>query len=140
MAFCYSDCEQQVSPGIVSIGNRVWNDYNKNGINDPDEPGIPGVSLVLWGDSDGDDVPDWEGFQGVEVTDEEGYYTFTGLDPGNYVVFVWSVDNLGAGSTPARISNLQLDMFLIRRMMWIWTITASEIHLPTSSLASSPYP
>lgn len=95
MAFCYADCEQQVSPGIVSIGNRVWNDLNRDGINDPDEPGIPGVSLVIWSDSDGDDIPDWQGFGGVQVTDEEGYYRFSGLEPGNYVVFVWQVDNWG---------------------------------------------
>ncbi|MEL6392846.1 MAG: sialate O-acetylesterase, partial [Bacteroidota bacterium] len=97
MAYCYSDCSQQVSPGIVSIGNRVWNDLDQDGINDPDEPGIPGVSLVLWGDSDGDDIPDWQGFGGVQVTDEDGYYRFAGLEPGNYLVFVWQVDNWGPG-------------------------------------------
>ena len=97
MAFCYEDCTQQVSPGIVSIGNRVWNDYNNDGINDPDEPGIAGVSLALWSDSDGDDVPDWQGFGGIRVTDEEGYYQFSGLQPGVYSVFVWSVDNWGPG-------------------------------------------
>lgn len=97
MAFCYTDCVDQISPGIVSIGNRVWNDFNQNGINDPDEPGIPGVSVVIWGDSDGDDVPDWQGFGGVQVTDEDGYYKFSGLQPGNYSVFVWSVDNWGPG-------------------------------------------
>lgn len=97
MAFCYDDCGELVSPGIVSIGNRVWNDLNRDGINDPDEPGIPGVSLVIWSDSDGDDIPDWQGFGGVRVTDENGYYRFSGLQPGNYVVFVWSVDNWGAG-------------------------------------------
>ena len=97
MAFCYGDCVEQISPGIVSIGNRVWNDLNKDGINDPDEPGIAGVSLVIWSDSDGDDIPDWQGFGGVRVTDEEGYYSFSGLQPGNYTVFVWSVDNWGPG-------------------------------------------
>jgi len=93
MAFCYGDCDQQISPGIVSIGNRVWNDLNQNGINDPVEPGIPGVSLVIWSDSDGDEIPDWQGFGGVQVTDDEGYYKFSGLQPGNYIVFVWQVDN-----------------------------------------------
>ncbi len=97
MAFCYDDCEQQVSPGIVSIGNRVWNDLNRDGINDPDEPGIPGVSLVIWSDSDDDGIPDWQGFGGVQVTDEEGYYRFSGLESGPYVVFVWQVDNWELG-------------------------------------------
>lgn len=97
MAFCYEDCNDPVSPGIVSIGNRVWNDLNQDGINDPDEPGIPGVSLVIWSDSDGDDIPDWQGFGGVRVTDENGYYSFSGLQPGNYVVFVWQVNNWDPG-------------------------------------------
>ena len=97
MAFCYTDCEEQVMPGIVSIGNRVWNDLDMDGINDPDEPGIPGVSVVLWSDPDGDGIPDWQGFSGVEITDEDGYYRFSGLAPGNYVVFVWQVNNWEEG-------------------------------------------
>ncbi|MCD6347781.1 MAG: T9SS type A sorting domain-containing protein [Bacteroidales bacterium] len=119
MAFCYSDCGNKISPGIVSIGNRVWNDYDRDGINDPNEPGIPGVSLVLWGDSNGDDIPDWQGFGGVQVTDNEGYYRFSGLQPGNYLVFVWSVDNWGSGepldgfkSTSGYVANANNDVDL----------------------------
>ncbi len=96
MAFCSQDCESDLSaPGVVSIGNRVWNDLNRDGINDPNEPGISGVSVVLWSDSDGDGNP--ELFSGIEVTDSEGYYKFSGLKPGNYLLFVWSQDNWGVG-------------------------------------------
>ena len=119
MAFCYADCDEQIAPGIVSIGNRVWNDYNMDGVNDPNEPGISGVSVLIWSDSDGDNIPDWQGFGGVQVTDEEGYYNFTGLAPGNYSVFVWSVDNWGTGeplegfqSTNGFISNANNDVDL----------------------------
>ncbi|MBK8080311.1 MAG: T9SS type A sorting domain-containing protein [Saprospiraceae bacterium] len=105
MAFCYEDCSEPVSPGIVSIGNRIWNDLDQDGLQDPDEPGIPGVSLVIWSDSDGDDIPDWQGFGGVRVTDEDGYYSFTGLQPGNYVVFVWSVNNWGPGEPLANFKS-----------------------------------
>jgi len=97
MAFCYQDCADPVSPGIVSVGNTVWNDLNRDGVKGPDEPGIPGVSLVIWSDPDGDGIPDWQGFGGVQVTDANGHYRFSGLKPGNYVVFVWSVDNWGPG-------------------------------------------
>jgi len=83
--------------GSNTIGNRVWHDVNQNGLIDPNEKGIPGVSLVLWQDSDGDNVPDWQGFGGVTKTDAEGYYSFGGLGPGNYLVFVWSVDNWEEG-------------------------------------------
>ena len=44
-----------------------------------------------------DGIPDWQGFSGVQVTDEEGYYRFSGLEPGNYIVFVWQVDNWEEG-------------------------------------------
>ena len=117
MAYCYTDCEDQIAPGIMSIGNRVWNDLNQDGIQDLEEPGIPGVSLVIWSDSDGDDIPDWQGFGGVRVTDEEGYYQFSGLQPGNYSVFVWSLDNWDPGeplegfqSTNGFVSNADNDV------------------------------
>jgi hypothetical protein len=98
MAFCTLGCDEElIEPDLTSIGNRVWNDYDRDGINDPNEPGIEGVSVVIWADSDSDDIPDWQGFGGVQITDEEGYYRFSGLLPGNYVTFVWSVDNWGAG-------------------------------------------
>lgn len=99
IAYCNSSCfgGELIDPELVSIGNRVWNDYNRDGINDPNEPGIAGVSVVIWYDSDGDDIPDSQGFGGVQVTDDEGYYRFDGLLPGNYVVFVWQVNNWGPG-------------------------------------------
>ncbi len=98
MSYCTANCDQElITPDLVSIGNRVWNDFNQDGINDPNEPGIPGVSVVLWYDSDGDDIPDSQGFGGVQITDEQGYYRFEGLLPGNYVTFVWQVNNWGPG-------------------------------------------
>ena len=53
--FCGLGCDaEQLEPDLTSIGNRVWNDYDRDGINDPNEPGIAGVSIALWSDSDGD--------------------------------------------------------------------------------------
>lgn len=83
--------------GSNTIGNRVWHDLNQNGLDDFDEPGIEGVKLLLWTDSNGDNIPDSEGFGGVATTDENGYYSFGGLGPGKYIVFVWSVDNWEEG-------------------------------------------
>lgn len=83
--------------GSNTIGNRVWHDLNQNGLIDNNERGISGVSLVLWTDSDGDGIPDGQGFGGVAITDEEGFYSFGGLAPGNYMVFVWEVDNWDDG-------------------------------------------
>ena len=119
MAFCYVECDEPVDPGIASIGNQVWNDLNMDGVHDPNEPGIPGVSVVIWSDPDGDGIPDWQGFGGVEVTDQEGQYRFSGLEPGHYLVFVWQVDNWDVGqplhgfqSTNGFVSNADNDVDL----------------------------
>lgn len=79
--------------GKNSIGKRVWNDLNQNGRDDFDEPGIEGVKILLWGDSNQDGIPDSEAFMGITTTNENGQYLFAGLEPGKYLVFVWFVDN-----------------------------------------------
>ncbi|GAB4246899.1 MAG: hypothetical protein Kow0027_08270 [Saprospiraceae bacterium] len=61
------------------IGNFIWNDLNQNGIQDPGEPGVPGVDVHLTGNTFGS-VP-------VDLTttsDSSGYYAFDGLAPGFY--------------------------------------------------------
>lgn len=83
--------------GSNTIGNRVWQDLNRNGLDDFDEPGIPGVTLLLWEDSDDNGIPDSEGFLGATETDENGHYSFGALSPGKYVVFVWFVNNWEEG-------------------------------------------
>ena len=34
---------------IGSLGDYVWEDVNANGVQDPTEPGIPGVTITLTG-------------------------------------------------------------------------------------------
>jgi len=80
-----------------SIGNLVWYDLNKNGTADEGEPGIPGVSVYLWRDTDGDDIPDGGTNPAVAITDSNGNYRYTGLAPGPYRAFVWMIDNWAIG-------------------------------------------
>ena len=61
-----------------SIGDRVFKDLDRDGIQDPGEPGIANVIVNLY-DASGNLV-------GTDVTDAEGYYTFTDLQPGDYTV------------------------------------------------------
>lgn len=63
----------------ASIGDFVWNDLNNNGIQDAGEPGIPGVTVTLYA-ADGTTV------LGTTTTDALGYYQFTNLDAGTYIV------------------------------------------------------
>jgi len=63
-------------PQKASLGNFVWEDLNGNGVQDPSEPGVFGVTVSLYR-SDGT-------FVGSTTTDGSGYYSFTDLDPGDY--------------------------------------------------------
>jgi len=78
-----------------SIGDFVWQDTNQNGIQDAGEPGIPGVTVNLFK-------------SGVKiastVTDQNGFYQFSGLCAGDYTV---SVDQttVPSGFVPTVCSN-----------------------------------
>ncbi|HEX2552350.1 MAG TPA: SdrD B-like domain-containing protein, partial [Microvirga sp.] len=61
----------------ASLGNRVWEDTNGNGIQDG-EPGIAGATVRLL-DANGNTIA-------TRTTDTNGNYSFTGLIPGDYQV------------------------------------------------------
>lgn len=63
----------------VSVGDYVWLDDNRDGVQDEGENGISGVVLVLTGPT-GESVVDVNGNPVVPaVTDDNGAYTFTDL-------------------------------------------------------------
>ncbi|TDM38796.1 hypothetical protein ETI10_13370, partial [Macrococcoides goetzii] len=59
------------------IGDKVWFDQDKDGIQDANEPGIPGVTVTLT-KPDGSTV--------TTTTDANGNYVFTDLPNGDYTV------------------------------------------------------
>jgi hypothetical protein len=72
----------------ASIGDRVWEDIDLDGLQDPGEPGVPGVVVSLYG-------PTGTSVDSV-TTDDDGIYRFAGLRPGTWSV---GVSNLPAGTT-----------------------------------------
>ncbi len=89
----------------VSIGDFVWDDENRNGIQDPGEPGVPGVTVIIYG-PDGEEVD-------RTTTDEDGYYSFPDLYPDTeYELEFEKPDGYsgwtppGAGDDPSRDSNV----------------------------------
>jgi len=60
----------------AQLGDLVWNDLNVNGMIDPGEPGIPGVTVNLYTQG------------GIQIdsktTDANGNYLFNNLTPGDY--------------------------------------------------------
>ena len=61
---------------LSSLGDRVWFDTNRNGIQDAGEAGVPGVTVTLYR-ADGTEVA-------MTTTDGNGTYGFTSLQPGEY--------------------------------------------------------
>lgn len=70
------------TPKKVSVGDYVWVDENRDGVQDASEPGIPNVKLEIV-DEAGDPVTDVYG-NPVEpqTTDENGEYSFDNLPAG----------------------------------------------------------
>lgn len=86
-------------PVKASIGNRVWNDLNANGIQDAGEQGVDGVKVQLYRCSDNSLVE-------TDITSGGGIYGFT-VAPGDYYV---KFSNLPSGyvfspSTPGSSSD-----------------------------------
>ena len=71
---------------VGSITGQVREDQNANGnLADPD-PAIPGVTVQLYTDPNGDGNPADGTLVSTKTTDASGNYSFTGLAPGGYVV------------------------------------------------------
>jgi hypothetical protein len=93
-----------IVPGGVSVGNYVWIDLNKDGVQDAGEPGITGVNMVLR-DLAGREVTDLNGKTvGPTSTDLNGYYYFSNLPIGRYEVFIsypvgYSPTRTGSGTS-----------------------------------------
>lgn len=77
-------CFRQTS---LSLGNRVWYDTDNDGINDAAENGIANVIVNLYKDDNNDNVADGAPIAST-TTNSTGYYMFSTLTAGNYIVGV----------------------------------------------------
>ncbi|WP_239614042.1 SdrD B-like domain-containing protein [Cohnella mopanensis] len=66
---------------LVSLGDKVWMDKNRDGIQDTDEDGVSGVSVKLYYDDISTTVA-----HRTTTTDANGDYKFNNLYPGKYTV------------------------------------------------------
>ena len=87
-----TDTENVTINPAGSIGDVVYADNGSgtagNGVQDIGEPGIPGVTVELWSDPDGNGNPVDGALLQSQITGASGDYLFDGLVDGNYVVVV----------------------------------------------------
>src|SRR5260221_9221659 len=72
----HGDCEIRQEPFVQTqniLGNRVWLDANRNGIQDPGEGGVGGICVNLYDEN--------SGLLQKTTTDSNGYYAFS-VEPG----------------------------------------------------------
>jgi hypothetical protein len=89
-------------PALGSIGDRVWEDLNFDGIQDDFEIGMSDVTVRLYQD-DGDGVFEPGGDDALlqtAITDIDGYYLFSNVDAGQYWVEAVSPHPLIFPTTP----------------------------------------
>ncbi len=84
---------QTAPAGTARIGDLVWFDYDQDGIQDPGEPGAPGLTVTLYNNADL--------LVAKTTSQQNGYYTFTELAAGSYYIVV---DNYPEGFAPSPAS------------------------------------
>ncbi|EFA80686.1 colossin A [Heterostelium album PN500] len=87
-----------LTPPTYAIGDQVWQDNNRDGVKDANEPGLPNVQVSLYNSN---------GQMMIQTnTDSNGIYHFDNLQPGTYkVVFGtpganWTFSPQGKDSQP----------------------------------------
>lgn len=103
----------------ASLGDRVWKDDNANGIQDPGEVGVSGVTLVLY-NSAGQIVA-------TTTTDATGFYKFSNLAPGTYTVKVVPPANYALSpKTQGGDTNLDSDFDVVSYTTGTVTLVAGQ--------------
>jgi len=88
-----SDTQDFGLTGTGTVGDTVFFDEDGDGLQGPGESGIPGVTVTIGVDLDGDNISD---FTTTTVTDANGQYTFGNLPAGQVTVTV----SAPAGTSP----------------------------------------
>lgn len=87
----------------ASLGDYVWHDLDRDGIQEPGEPGVPGITVKLLNPAGT--------VLATDVTDANGLYGFNNLVAGNYVVMVnvpaeCQITTSNAGSDDSKDSDI----------------------------------
>jgi serine-aspartate repeat-containing protein C/D/E len=71
------------TPSLAIVEGFVWEDQNRDGQHDPNDPGIAGLTITLRGaTAQHRSINETR----VTITDASGHYEFTHVTPGDYVI------------------------------------------------------
>ncbi len=89
---------------LASLRDKVWLDANEDGLFQPSEMGIPGVTVSLLSDPDGVPNNGDEVVVATTTTDANGNFGFDGLDDGDYLIQITDtggeLNDLGGTTAP----------------------------------------
>ncbi len=126
---------------LAKIGNLVWWDYDNDGIQELDEPGINGtnIQLTFFGSNGvaggGDDIT--YNTATATMNGEKGVYMFLGLIPGAYKVNVVNVPN---GFLPTLLNQGGNDVKDADDPAGVMVMIPNPINLPTNENGNSDNP
>ena len=116
---CTTNCSIAITPTSALLGDYVWLDEDRDGFQDPDEDGIPGIEVILTPLGECDSIP-----TDTTITDENGLYQFV-VEPCIYkLTFV--VPNDLSITLPMSTQNRELDSNIDRLMGMTDTITIGQ--------------
>jgi subtilisin-like proprotein convertase family protein len=77
------------------VGDYVWLDLNADGLQEATEPAIPGVTVALLKDTNGNGARDpGEPVIDTQITNSQGIYHFLALPDGKYLVWITDTDHV----------------------------------------------
>ncbi len=104
---------------LVSIGDFIWNDANKNGIQDPGEGGVEGIIIFIY---------DLQGnYVGGTATNQDGKYWITNITPGDYYIQISEFEGYTLSPTNQGTNdNLDSDGMLVNGIIVTDPFTVSQ--------------
>ncbi|MFN0056516.1 MAG: SdrD B-like domain-containing protein, partial [Planctomycetales bacterium] len=112
----------------AALGNYVWNDLNKDGDQDSDEPGLDGVNVTLTGAGADDNFGTSDDTTESQLTSGGGAYLFSNLTPGKYKVTFGAVTDMVLTTANAAGDSVDSDADPGTGTTGVYTLTYGEFN------------
>ncbi len=121
------DLELILDAAPVEIGNRVWFDNNRNGIQDPDEDPVPNVTVSLY-------APDGS-FLASATTDALGTYYFSNANGTNLGHAIYNISGLTTNTTGFQVRLDNPNDYAPGGPLYEYTLTTPNVQTGNNDLS-----